>query len=33
MEIKVYVVSAFSKEGQGGNRAGVVFNEPILTKE
>lgn len=33
MDIKVYVVSAFSKEGRGGNRSGVVFNESILTKE
>lgn len=31
MEILVYVASAFSKNNQGGNKAGVVLNEPTLT--
>lgn len=29
--IHVYVLSAFSKDGQGGNRAGVVLDRPELT--
>lgn len=29
--IHVYVVSAFSKDGRGGNRAGVVLDRPDLT--
>ena len=29
--IHVYVISAFSRDGQGGNRAGVVLNRPELT--
>ena len=29
----VYVVSAFSKENKGGNKAGVVLNRPELTAE
>ena len=31
--IEVYVASAFSKDGQGGNKAGVVINRPDLTVE
>ena len=31
MMIHVYVVSAFSKNGAGGNLAGVVLNRPELT--
>lgn len=31
MEIQVYVASAFSKEGKGGNKAGVVFMDYLLT--
>ena len=31
MKISVYVASAFSKDHQGGNKAGVVFNEDTLT--
>lgn len=31
MKISVYVASAFSKDHQGGNKAGVVFNENTLT--
>ena len=31
MNISVYVASAFSKNNQGGNKAGVVLNEPTLT--
>jgi len=29
--VDVYVVSAFSKENKGGNKAGVVLNRPKLT--
>ena len=29
--VDVYVVSAFSKENKGGNKAGVVLNRPELT--
>lgn len=32
MKIKVYVASAFSKNNKGGNKAGVVINEAILTE-
>ncbi|MBC1374884.1 PhzF family phenazine biosynthesis protein [Listeria sp. FSL L7-0091] len=31
MNISVYVASAFSKNNKGGNKAGVVLNEPTLT--
>ncbi len=31
MKISVYVASAFSKDHKGGNKAGVVFMENILT--
>ncbi|MBC1806233.1 PhzF family phenazine biosynthesis protein [Listeria sp. FSL L7-0993] len=31
MDISVYVASAFSKNNKGGNKAGVVLNEPTLT--
>lgn len=31
--VEVYVVSAFSKENKGGNKAGVVLNRPELTTE
>lgn len=31
MKISVYVASAFSKDDQGGNKAGVVLNENALT--
>ncbi|EAE8347066.1 PhzF family phenazine biosynthesis protein [Listeria monocytogenes] len=31
MNISVYVASAFSKDNKGGNKAGVVLNEPALT--
>lgn len=31
MNIAVYVASAFSKDGKGGNKAGVVFMEELLT--
>lgn len=31
MNIPVYVASAFSKDGKGGNKAGVVFMEKPLT--
>ncbi|WP_336634646.1 PhzF family phenazine biosynthesis protein [Lysinibacillus fusiformis] len=31
MNISVYVASAFSKDHQGGNKAGVVLNENTLT--
>lgn len=31
MDISVYVASAFSKNNIGGNKAGVVLNEPTLT--
>jgi len=31
MKISVYVASAFSKDHQGGNKAGVVLNENTLT--
>lgn len=31
MKISVYVASAFSKDHQGGNKAGVVLNEHTLT--
>lgn len=31
MDISVYVASAFSKNNNGGNKAGVVLNEPTLT--
>ncbi|ECB9811575.1 PhzF family phenazine biosynthesis protein [Listeria monocytogenes] len=30
MDISVYVASAFSKNNKGGNKAGVVLNEPTL---
>lgn len=30
--VKAYVVAAFSKDNTGGNRAGVVFDRPELTK-
>ncbi|EPC5086693.1 PhzF family phenazine biosynthesis protein [Listeria monocytogenes] len=30
MDISVYVSSAFSKNNKGGNKAGVVLNEPTL---
>jgi len=33
MEVYVYVLSAFSKGGKGGNRAGVVLDRPDLTDE
>lgn len=29
--IDVYVTSAFSKNNKGGNKAGVVLNEPDLS--
>ena len=29
--IEVYVMSAFSKENKGGNKAGVVLGRPELT--
>ncbi len=31
MKISVYVASAFSKDNQGGNQAGVVFDDYPLT--
>lgn len=31
MELPVYVVSAFSKDHKGGNKAGVVLNQTALT--
>ncbi|MBC1463081.1 PhzF family phenazine biosynthesis protein [Listeria welshimeri] len=31
MNLSVYVASAFSKNNKGGNKAGVVLNEPTLT--
>ncbi|ELO8893664.1 PhzF family phenazine biosynthesis protein [Listeria monocytogenes] len=31
MDISVYVASAFSKNNKGGNKAGVVLNEPTLS--
>ncbi|ENR6336707.1 PhzF family phenazine biosynthesis protein [Listeria monocytogenes] len=31
MDISVYVASAFSKNNKGGNKAGIVLNEPTLT--
>ncbi len=31
MELSIYVASAFSKDKKGGNKAGVVLNEPTLT--
>ncbi|EAC8892172.1 PhzF family phenazine biosynthesis protein, partial [Listeria monocytogenes] len=30
MNLSVYVASAFSKNNKGGNKAGVVLNEPTL---
>lgn len=33
MKVKVYVASAFSKNNKGGNKAGVVINEDVLTDE
>ncbi len=33
MEVNVYVASAFSKHGQGGNKAGVVLNEKTLNTQ
>ncbi|MEY6602795.1 PhzF family phenazine biosynthesis protein, partial [Listeria monocytogenes] len=33
MNISVYVASAFSKNNNGGNKAGVVLNEPTLTTQ
>lgn len=32
MDISIYVASAFSKNHQGGNKAGVVLNEETLTR-
>ena len=29
--IEIYVASAFSKDNQGGNKAGVVFERPDLS--
>lgn len=31
--VQVYVTSAFSKDGSGGNKAGVVINRPDLSRE
>lgn len=31
MDISIYLASAFSKNNIGGNKAGVVLNEPTLT--
>lgn len=31
--VEVYVMSAFSKDSRGGNKAGVVFDRPDLTTE
>jgi len=31
MNIPVYIVSAFSKDDQGGNKAGIVIGEPLLS--
>ena len=34
MNINVYVASAFSKNGAGGNKAGVVFmNQPMMSSQ
>ncbi|KAA8433613.1 PhzF family phenazine biosynthesis protein [Weissella paramesenteroides] len=34
MNINVYVASAFSKDGAGGNKAGVVFmNQPMMSSQ
>jgi predicted PhzF superfamily epimerase YddE/YHI9 len=32
VEVVVYVASAFSKNGKGGNKAGVVFDEGKLSR-
>lgn len=32
MDVVVYVASAFSKNGKGGNKAGVVFDEGKLSR-
>lgn len=33
LKIRVYITAAFCKDGGGGNKAGVVFDRPELTRE